>query len=473
MNQAKNNKQKVFVYWGAVWCPPCNELKEQVFSHHRFPELVGHMLPIYLDGDSEQAQYWADKLQVSSYPTILLLNSDGRELTRISESLTFDEFEAAISSSKLDQLESFDSSVESALARQATASDWSILAYHNWNDELATKFDREELLNHRLTIAKIFPNNFPEGRALFLSQTLIALADDVASESKNSKFASNEHRALANQWLEYLMDDPKRAFVARRLLIYEVKNVATFVTRDNSKRLSALQKRWLAALTQISQNETLGLDDWLWTNYAQMQFHQLMNPSSRRYPKSINAKIKQAVAKVSQQAKTDFQRASVIPGAAYLLREIGEGHLARQLLTVELKKTKSPWYIYSALASLEERLGNKSAALDFVQKAHKSAIGRATKLQWVANDLLMTTRIGDDQEDARLIQLVSRFYKLAYGLSDGFSGRNFLRLEAVSDALTKYKNNAKIRDILLSYSERCSELPSQQIKRCTEYWAFL
>ncbi len=54
---AKEHKP-VFLYWGAVWCPPCNEIKSEVFSKTRFDELMEPFIPVYLDGDTEAAQVW-------------------------------------------------------------------------------------------------------------------------------------------------------------------------------------------------------------------------------------------------------------------------------------------------------------------------------------------------------------------------------------------------------------------------------
>ena len=71
--KAKSEHKPVFLYWGAVWCPPCNEIKAQVFSKPRFAELAQQAVPVYLDGDQDQSQVWGDKFRVSGYPTLLLL----------------------------------------------------------------------------------------------------------------------------------------------------------------------------------------------------------------------------------------------------------------------------------------------------------------------------------------------------------------------------------------------------------------
>ncbi|NRA45174.1 MAG: thioredoxin family protein [Oligoflexales bacterium] len=47
--QSQKSKKPVFLYWGAVWCPPCNELKSQVFMKPKFRNLISSVIPVYLD----------------------------------------------------------------------------------------------------------------------------------------------------------------------------------------------------------------------------------------------------------------------------------------------------------------------------------------------------------------------------------------------------------------------------------------
>src|SRR5262245_7705467 len=54
--QAKRENKPVFLYWGAVWCPPCLELKATVFSQAAFIEKSRLFVPVYLDGDGVAGQ---------------------------------------------------------------------------------------------------------------------------------------------------------------------------------------------------------------------------------------------------------------------------------------------------------------------------------------------------------------------------------------------------------------------------------
>jgi thiol:disulfide interchange protein len=59
----------LFLYWGAVWCPPCNRVKYEIFGREGFPGKLQSMVAVQLDGDSPNAQAMAARLKLRSYPT--------------------------------------------------------------------------------------------------------------------------------------------------------------------------------------------------------------------------------------------------------------------------------------------------------------------------------------------------------------------------------------------------------------------
>ena len=50
--QARKSNKPVFLYWGAVWCPPCNQIKATVFTRPDFAERSKSFLAVYIDGDT-------------------------------------------------------------------------------------------------------------------------------------------------------------------------------------------------------------------------------------------------------------------------------------------------------------------------------------------------------------------------------------------------------------------------------------
>ena len=80
---AKTEKKPVFLYWGAVWCPPCNQVKATLFNRQDFIERSRFFVPVYIDGDSPSAQRLGSRFKVSGYPTMILFRPDGSEITRL------------------------------------------------------------------------------------------------------------------------------------------------------------------------------------------------------------------------------------------------------------------------------------------------------------------------------------------------------------------------------------------------------
>src|SRR5205814_4122338 len=80
---AKQSGKQVFLYWGAVWCPPCNQVKATLFSRPDFVERSRAFIPVYVDGDKPGAQKVASRFKVSGYPTMILFKPDGAEVTRL------------------------------------------------------------------------------------------------------------------------------------------------------------------------------------------------------------------------------------------------------------------------------------------------------------------------------------------------------------------------------------------------------
>jgi len=78
--QAKQENKPLMVDVFATWCTPCQQMDEDVFSRAEVGEASRDFVCVKVDGDKDPDL--KDKLEVTSYPTVLFLDPDEREIGR-------------------------------------------------------------------------------------------------------------------------------------------------------------------------------------------------------------------------------------------------------------------------------------------------------------------------------------------------------------------------------------------------------
>ena len=448
--EAKHSGKHLLIYWGAVWCPPCNELKSQVFSQPRFAELMKPMIAIALDGDSEQAQAWGDNLQVHSYPTVLLLSSTGKELMRLPASVSMSEFETALTSA-LNEDRNFADSLNRGLDGTATLADWRLLAYYNWAESTPAL---DKSLDLMTTQAKLLDRmtegsaskNLEAERALliahFLNSGIIATTEERA-----------KYLALGRTQLNWLLGHSAAVQAARSTLAFNI-DILGWLYPDSDKESQKIDQLWSKAAKQIAENPETSIDVRLWAQCEPLQLFRLRQ-KERAVTSELTLLVKSAVAIADEAAKSSYERHSFISSAVSLLQDSGDVNAARNLLDKELRHTDTPWYYHSAYANLEKLAGNDTAALARIQKARESVIGRASKLQWITADLTMTANTKSPNQQERLVHLVREYYQEAMRLPDSFRGRNGKTASRVSDQLKPWLAQPQVREVVEQYAANC------------------
>lgn len=82
--QAKAGNKLIFMDCFTVWCGPCKMLANQVFTQKALGDFVNaHFVGIKMDMEKGEGIDIAKKYAIKAFPTMLVLDSEGKELTRL------------------------------------------------------------------------------------------------------------------------------------------------------------------------------------------------------------------------------------------------------------------------------------------------------------------------------------------------------------------------------------------------------
>lgn len=459
--QAKHLQKPIFLYWGAAWCPPCNELKARIFSTPRFAEWMKSFVPISLDGDSEEAQQWAEKLKISAYPTLLILSPEGREQVRLSTSLSTQEFESALTL-YWSKNTAFESAFQSlAQGSETSPEELRLLASVDFSVLPADAFPHARLLNSlQIAWERASKPGLERERAIFASALLQGAIEEQDSGLKSK----------AQMYFDSILLNSETAFAARVFVCTWLKPSLQWLFESaRGEAFLALKKQWLKAADSIRAHKEATAEIKLLALGPALEFaEQESGPAA--LPDAIRKNMLELVRQSLREAPAPHERHALLGHAAFFLKRLGEIQEAKALLLEDANTSKTPWYCYSSLASLEEQAGNLDQALIWSEKARRTAQGRASRLQWMANDFVLHAKVNPSENSAYLIALLEEYYSLAFSLGDGFMGRNQTRAEQIKTALAALSGPKDLLQLRRRFREQCHNLKGENQNNCQSHF---
>ncbi len=460
--RAKADGSLVFLYWGAAWCPPCNELKAQVFNKPNFAELVRGFVPVYLDGDTPDAQRLAESFSVAAYPTIVILGPEKNELLRLGGSLDSDEVERALAAVRTAG-QSFSAALNRLSSENPSANDCSMLAHTAWELLPEEQWPRSKVLVTLRSAVDVCPVKLSRERAIFAS-TLIGMASMARNDSMTSATILELEPKLQS-YFDIIFASADTAWAARAFVNNRASDVAQWFSGKNASLVKPNWKsRWLDAADLIRARNEVSVDVRLSTYLPMLEFDRHEHPD-KPVQTDVRNSIVQAVEQADQDAKSPAERHAVISTAAYLLRQVGLPDKAKTMLLTEAEKTDTPFYYYSTLSAQEQALGHADEAKKWSRKARESAAGRATRLQWITHDVLLNGKPNGSEERRYLLALADEFYSLAVSLDDGFVGRNRLRAKQVKGVLAALQGE-DVDKLFARHKATCASLAPAPQSAC-------
>lgn len=457
--QAKAANKPVFLYWGAVWCPPCNQIKATVFNRQDFIERSTLFVPVYLDGDTAGAQQLGAQFKVRGYPTMILFKPDGTELTRLPGEVDAAKYMEVLGLG-LSASNTVKESLAAALGTSGAALSpdaWRLLAYYSWDQDQAQLVPQKELANTLHKLAQACPPDQPEAASRLALKAMVAFAADESAQPAKADALARVTQILGNPGLARQNFD---------VLVYYATNLIPSLTQLGSPQRSALMGQWHDLLDRFALDASLSKADRLTAVAAKVALAKLEAPKGAEpaLDAALLTQVRQAAATADQTTTDTYERQAVIPGAADLLSEAGLRDESDALLKAELPKAVSPYYHMLVLAANAKARGDKTGALDWYEKAWNESKGPATRLQWGSGYVNRLLELSP-QDTPRISKAAAGVLGELAPTSDTFYERNRRGLEKMGQRLlawnTKNQHSAVIKKLRTQLDAVCARLPAK------------
>lgn len=470
--QARADAKPVFLYWGAAWCPPCNQVKATIFNRQDFIERSRAFVPVYVDGDSPGAQKLGARFHVSGYPTMLLFSPAGVELTRLPGEVDPARYSEVVTLG-MNAKRPVKAVLADALAGglALSPSDWRLLAFYSWESDEQQLVPRREIPVVLKRLASACPSAEVES-ATRLWLMALAATDAKALVAPGSDPA---HKLLV------LLGDEEAARVQFDVL---ASNSAE-ITRAATARGSAARQRLLAAfdraLERFEADATLSRADRLGALVARVDLARIdaaKRPSSTparaetrvSLAPALLADVRDATARADREITDGYERQAVITAAASLLAEAGLVDESDALLKANLAKSHSPYYLMTGLAENATKRGDSAEALRWHREAYDKSQGPATRLQWGARYIGALVDLSP-RDEAGIERAATTFLAEAGAQPDVFYERSARSLRRVSTKLRDWNRTGAHGTALRRFDSQlaaiCTRLDAADDQRAT------
>lgn len=467
LGAAAAQKKPVFLYWGAVWCPPCQELKATVFKRRDFLERLNLFVPVFLDGDAPGAQAIGERFHVSGYPTVLVLRADGAELERVSGGMDLSRY-AEVLDLALGQVQPArealaalvgGSGTTPALSRAACRQ----LAYNAWQlDEAWSRPDTLAVLATQLQrAAQACPMALRVERARLRIIAVEAAVDAQAQDAKKNGAAVPPVPAAALAQVPPILADGSLALAAGDALQGLREDYFKAALAAEPARRATLRRQWFAVMDALARDPRYSAADQTDALRSKLIAARALDPQRKIAPemaRAVTARIDEALAR----EKDPYARASLINSALNVLDVLDDDDRAGAILAGEVRTAQQPYYYMADLGELEEKRHHPDLAIDWLARSYHTAEGPATRFQWGVGYVRGLLRMKPQDEAAIRAALMDVLGDLdASGDLHGRTRRSLGRLET---SLKDWNHDGSHAGTLAAARERvqaiCVRLPA-------------
>lgn len=448
---ARKTGKPIFLYWGAVWCPPCNQLKATIFKREAFIAQTRLVIPVYLDGDNPRAQEQGDHFGVMGYPTVIMFSPQGEEITRIPGGLNLERYLDVIQLA-LNEVRPVKTLVADAMAgRTLGDGDWRLLAAYSWGQDNGRIFNED---TNKVDAFRALARHCPAHLDQSCSQLQARAIDSWSQmESRDPQLARE-----FTQQLDQILSDADLSRANLGFVIYTGKRILPTLVAIESDRGQALQAAWLSRIATLRADNTISPADRMGTWLGELRLATL---HSDYVDEELRNAALAAVKTANETTTNPYERSAVINNAWAVLDTAGLKAEADKLLLAELETSDFAYYFMLDLAHNARESGRKDEALQWLQRAWLEAVGPATKLQWGTTYLTGVLEIAP--ENLQRVKTVSNAIVDDVLKMDGaFHGRNARSLKRIFTALSKWADQENEVALVYSLRKRVTTICEQQ-----------
>lgn len=449
---AADTGKPVYLYWGAVWCPPCHAISATIFKSPEFIERSKLFVPVYLDGDTVNAQAYAEKFGVRGYPTMIVFDPAGVELTRIPGGIDLQAY-ASILDLTLNDASPASELVDSLMSDEVelSPSECRLLAYYSWGQDTRILVGKDAGAAFE-RMHRACPEKMRIERSI-LYMSLLDKMLQAAADVENPVALTERSKSEALQQFQTVLANIElvKANIFT-VLLSGARYIAALTDQDSEER-QRLSSDYRRVLVQIAADESVYKRERIYALAGKIRLERMEDPE-RELSADLQQEIRNTVTWADTSTPSVYERQPIINALANVLNEAGMDDLAKPLLLAELEKSRQPYYFMVVLADIEQRSGNFDAAIEWLRQAHDVAKGPATRFQWgyyYVNGLLEMAPTATNLIHDTTVALIDELQN-----SSGFYQRPKAQLTRLQSRLTEWGTEneqqselARIRDSVL------------------------